>query len=187
MTPRSLFAIILKIIGLYLIIEAFVFLPQLVSTLYQYGRMMMESPRSEILEIGFYIVLSLGIYILALRLCLFKTDWLIDKLHLDKGFSEEKLELNIHRSNVLKIAVIVIGAVMVIDSLPLLCKQTISYLQMSHTYTRFIDNRSTGWMVYYFVKFVAGFCLVSANRPIVNYIELKRKGPATKTAESTSG
>ena len=29
MTPRSLFAIIIKIIGIYLVIEAFVFIPQL--------------------------------------------------------------------------------------------------------------------------------------------------------------
>ena len=185
MTPRSLFAIIIKIIGIYLVIEAFVFIPQLVAMIGQYRRMMTESSQSDFLDAGFFIVFALGTYFLILRYCLFKTDWVIDKLHLDRGFSEEKFEINIHRSTILKIAVIVIGAVMVIDSLPLLCKQLFSYINMSRGGTTFGQNPSSGWMVYYFVKFAVGFCLVSANRPIVNFIELKRKGPATKAAEAT--
>jgi len=183
MTPRDLFTVILKIVSIYLIVEGFVLLPQMFFAIYQYGRMMADSSQVDILEAGFFIVLAIGIYILVLRFCLFRTDWLVDKLRLDKGFSEEKFEINIHRSTILKIAVIVIGAIMVIDSLPLLCKQTVSYIQMSHSYTQFIDNRSSGWMVYYFVKFVVGFCLVSASRPIVNLIELKRKKPAPQPKE----
>ena len=40
-------------------------------------------------------------------------------------------------------------------------------------------------MIYYFLKFFIGFSLMSANRPIVNFIELKRKGPSIKPAETT--
>jgi hypothetical protein len=185
MTPRDLFAIIIKIIGIYLVIEAFVFLPQLISTIFQYRRMMTESSQADFLDGGFFMVFALGTYFLILRYCLFKTDWIIDKLHLDRGFSEEKFEINIHRSTVLKIAVIVIGAVMVIDSLPLLCKQLFSYIQMSRIGTSFNQNPTSGWMIYYFLKFSIGFSLMSASRPIVNYIERKRKGPAVKTAETT--
>jgi len=184
MTPRSLFAIIIKIIGIYLVIEAFVFLPQLIATIGQYRRMMTESSQSDFLDAGFFIIFALGSYFLILRYCLFKTDWIIDKLRLDRGFSEEKFEINIHRSTVLKIAVIVIGAVMVIDSLPLLCKQLFSYVNMSRTGATFGQNPTSGWMIYYFVKFAAGFSLMSANRPIVNYIERKRKGPTIKAAET---
>ena len=180
MTPRSLFVIIIKVIAIYLIIDSLSFIPQLLSSLFfvfqssHYPGGSTDSVAAPLL----LLIVIIGFYVFFFRLCLFKTDWIIDKLRLDKGFSEEKFEINIHRSTVLKIAVIVIGAVMVIDSLPLLCKQTISYLQMSHTYMRFTDNRESGWMIYYFLKFFIGFSLMSANRPIVNYIERKRKGPA---------
>jgi hypothetical protein len=179
MTPRSLFVILIKIIGIYLIIEAIAFLPQLISTMYMYGRQMSESSLQDTLESGFFILLAVGTYLLILRYCLFKTDWIIDKLHLDRGFTEEKFEINIHRSTVLKIAVIVIGGVMVVDSLPLLCKQVFSYIQMSKINTSFKEIQSSGWITYYFVKFFVGFSLISASRLIVNFIERKRKEPAT--------
>jgi hypothetical protein len=183
MTPRSLFAIIIKIIGIYLVFEAIIYLPQLVAMIGQYWRMMTESSQSDFLDAGFFIVFALGTYFLILRYSLFKTDWVIDKLHLDRGFSEERFEINIHRSTILKIAVIVIGAVMVIDGLPMLCKQLFTYINMSRSGANFGQNPSSGWMIYYFVKFAVGFCLISANRPIVNFIELKRKGPTVKPAE----
>jgi hypothetical protein len=178
MTPRSLFAIIIKIIGIYLVIETAVLLPELVSTIYQYGRIVTEGFQQDILGTGFFILFAISVYFTILRYCLFKTDWIIDKLHLDHGFTEEKLEINIHRSTVLKIAVVVIGAVLVIDSLPLLCKQAFSYFQMSSFETGFKENRASGWLIYYFLKFSVGFAMISASRPIVNLIELKRKGPA---------
>jgi hypothetical protein len=176
MTPRSFFSILIKIIGIYLVIEAMAFLPQLISTTYQYGRMMNDSSQQDILGAGFFLLLAVGTYLIILRYCLFKTDWLVEKLHLDRGFSEEKFELNIHRSTILKIAIFVIGGVMIIDSLPLLCKQVYSYVQMVRIDPSFKETQSSGWMIYYFVKFSVGFCLISANRPIVNFIELKRKG-----------
>ena len=154
MTPRSLFAIIIKIIGIYLIVEAITFLPQLISTMYMYGRQISESPLQDTLEAGFFILLAVRTYLLTLRYCLFKTDWIIDKLHLDKGFSEEKIEINIHRSTVLKIAVIVIGGVMVVDSLPLLCTQVFTYVQMIKIHVDFKEIQSSSWITYYFVKFL---------------------------------
>jgi hypothetical protein len=186
MTPRSLFAIIIKVIAIYLIVASLSFIPQLLSTLMMLFQPGMSAPRGEeILTSILIIILIVGFYIFFLRLCLFKTDWIIDKLRLSEGFSEEKFELNIHRSTVLKISVIVIGAVMLTDSLPMLCKQVISYIQMSRAYMSFSQNHESGWMIYYFVKFFIGFSLISANRPIVNYIERKRKGPAIKPAETT--
>ena len=48
----------------------------------------------------------IALVIIALRLCLFRPDIIIDKLALDKGFTEERFEINIHRSTVLTLAVI---------------------------------------------------------------------------------
>jgi hypothetical protein len=179
MTPRSLFAIIIKIIGLNLIVNAFITLPQWASftfiNLEQIGHQGI---------LPFVLLLVLAFYILILICCLFRTDWLINNLHLDRGFSEEKLELNIHRSTVLKISVIVIGAVMLIDYLPVLCEHTFAYFQMGGPDHGFKDNPNSKYIVFDLVKIFAGFFFVTSSRLIVNFIERQRKRP-TATQQTT--
>ena len=52
----------------------------------------------------------IALVIIALRLCLFRPDIIIDKLALDKGFTEERFEINIHRFTFLTLAIILTGA-----------------------------------------------------------------------------
>jgi hypothetical protein len=186
MTPRSFFSIVIKVIAIYLILASLSLIPQMFGTIMFWFQPSYGGVHAGELLVGILILLlAAGFYIFFLRLCLFKTDWIIDKLHLDQGFDEERFELNIHRSTVLKIAVIVIGAIMIVDSFPMLCKQLYSFIPSNEPHTVFGDNPSKGWIIYYFAKFFIGFSLMSANRPIVNYIERKRKGPAIKPAETT--
>jgi hypothetical protein len=104
---------------------------------------------------------------------------------LDKGFTEEKFEIKTHRSTILKIAIIVIGAVITIDTLPIFCKQLFSYIQMDSRTSRFKDNPSSGWLIYDIVKLFIGLFLMTASRLVVNLIELKRREPlnANETIE----
>src|SRR3569623_1657799 len=102
MTPRSLFAIIIKIIGIYLLLGAIVSIPQMIITVYSLRGQVSYTDTKEMFGIAFFLIVTAVIYILIMRYCLFRTDWLIDKLNLAKGFTEEKLELNIHRSTILK-------------------------------------------------------------------------------------
>jgi hypothetical protein len=123
--------------------------------------------------LGWLVVL--GIYFIVLRYCTFRTEFLIDKPQLDKGFKEEKFELKIHRSTVLRIAIIVIGTVIIIDALPLFCKQAFSYSQLSGPDRGFKENPASGWIVFYMVKIFIGFFLMTSSRLVVNFIERKRK------------
>jgi hypothetical protein len=153
MTPRSLFAIIIKVIAIYLIVASLLFIPQLLSTSIMMFQPGLTSPSAgEFTGSAFIIILIIGFYIFFLRLCLFKTEWIIDKLRLSEGFTEEKFELNIHRSTLLKIAVIVTGAIIVVDSLPLFCKELFYYIQMNKRGGYISQTPTTGWAVYYFVK-----------------------------------
>ncbi|MBS1521890.1 MAG: hypothetical protein JST50_12885 [Bacteroidetes bacterium] len=178
MTPRSLFAIIIKIIGIYLLIGAIVTIPQMITTLLSFRGQAGYASSGDLFAIAFFILITVIIYVAIMRYCLFKTDWLIDKLHLDKGFAEERLELNIHRSTVLQIAVIVIGCVMVIDNLPLLCREVFVYFQMSMPNIGFKENPSSKFIVIDFAKFFIGLFLMTSSRLVVNFIERKRKGPS---------
>src|SRR5260370_7047977 len=127
MTTRSLFAIIIKIIGIYLIISSATFIPQLVMMISEFSRQFSRDSSQNSIELVSFFVFTVGFYLLILRYCFFKTDCLIDKLHLAKEFTKEKFELNIHRSTLLKIAVIVIGAMIIVNYLPFLCAHAFSY------------------------------------------------------------
>lgn len=186
MTPRSLFSIIIKVIAIYLIVDSLTFIPQfLISFTYLFQSGNTGFSAGDLVTLIIRIIIILACYMFFFWFSLFKTDWIIDKLHLDQGFPEEKFEINIHRSSVLKIAVIVIGAVLIIDSFPLLCKQLLFFFPPNDPYMHLNQNPASGWAAYYFVKVFIGFSLISANRPIVNYIERKRRG-ATKVTEPTS-
>jgi hypothetical protein len=106
-----------------------------------------------------------------LWLFVFKTAWLIDKLHLEKGFSEERIEFNIPHSTVLSIAIILIGGLMFVDSLPQLCRQIFSYFQQKDM---FMQNISSGWIIFQFVKTIIGYLLMTNSRFIVNFIDRKK-------------
>ena len=178
MTPRSFFTVIIKIVGFYLVTGAVISIPQTVNALFAYKSQFNYGSADDILTMGSFLVFSASFYFFVMYYCVFKTDWIIDKLQLDQNFSEEKFEFNIHRSTVLRIAVIVIGGVIIADSLPLLCKQSFAFVRYNRMGTDLSLNPQTTWMIFYFVKFSVGFVLLSASRPIVNFIELKRKKPA---------
>jgi len=183
MTPRSFFAIIIKIIGIYLLTGAIIAIPQIVASIYSYRYTISYPSAQDIFWICFFVLFSISFFLFVLYYCLFKTEWIIDKLRLDQNFTEEKFDINLHRSTILKIAVIVIGAVMIIDSLPILCQNLLTYFQTTSASISFKENRASTGLIFAFGKFCIGFSLISASRPIVNFIELKRKEPVIKTQD----
>jgi hypothetical protein len=99
----------------------------------------------------------------------------IKKLSLDKGFTEENIEINIHRSSLLSIAIIVLGGLMLADALPLLVYDAFNYVQRDDTYTGFSKNRASPYLVSNLLKIVIGYFMVVDSRLIVNFIERKRR------------
>jgi len=167
MTPKTFWTIFLKIFGLYLIWQTLIILPSFFSTLIFMGN---SGDKVSVFTTLFAIVFIACFFIAILRYCIFKTDWIIEE-----GLSEEKLEINIHRSSLLSIAIIVLGGVMLADGLPLLVYYCFQYIQHDNTYTKFIENRSTPWIVTNFLKILFGYFMVADSRLIVNFIERKRK------------
>lgn len=181
MTPKSFWTILVKIFGLYFIWITAGLLPQLISLLPLANHENFDS------FMVFFLVFVWGIigvfYFFLIRYCLVKTDWVIEKLHLDRGFDEEKFELNIHRSTVLSIAVIVIGGVMFATELPQLLYSIFTYLQRADQYKGFTDNPRSPWIVFDTFKVVIGYFMITESRLIVNFIECRRKIPAGDIAE----
>jgi amino acid permease len=170
MTIRTFWTIVLKILGIYLVLDSFKVIPQFISTLSTFSSDP-DQTRMVFIWTFVYLLSTVGLYVFILWLFVFKTAWLIDKLHLERGFAEERIEFNIPRSTVLSIAIILIGGLMFVDSLPQLCRQIFSYFQQKNM---FVQNLSSGWIIFQFVKTIIGYLLMTNSRFIVNFIDRKK-------------
>lgn len=174
MTPRSLFLIVLKIIGILFIKDILDIMPQFV---YNISTLTQLNPSDSIWSIIFSFF-TIVVYIYVANYFIFKTDVLIDKLKLDKNFGQNNFPLNIHRSTILNIVIIIIGGLLIADNIPLLCRSVYLYFQnksINNAYSKPIDY---SFIVIYSVKIIVGLILIGNHQLFVNYIERKRKRPA---------
>jgi hypothetical protein len=171
MTPRSLFNVILKVFGLFFIKDFLALIPQLVASL-----LFVTKPDafSESILSLVITLLIVSIYVFVTYYLIFRTETIIDKLKLDKGFDQDTIPLNIHRSTILSISIIIIGGYIVADEIPNLCRQLFAYYQEKRmTYRQ--TNPKLQYSVLSAAKIMIGFLLIGEQRKIVNVIERKRK------------
>ena len=165
MTIRTFWTIFIKILGIWLVLDSVTVIPQFISTLFYADPI--DTGQGFALSI-LLLLLTIGVYLFILRLFVFKTAWLIDKLHLDKGFDEEKIDLNVQLSTVLTVTTIVIGGLMFVDSLPQLCKQIFVFYQQKSI---FIENPSSGWLIFHFVKTIFSYLIMTNSKLVVTFID----------------
>ena len=164
MTIKTFWTIFIKILGIWLVIDSITIIPQFISTLLFTGDN--NTGQSFALTIGL-LMLTIVIYILILRLFVFKTAWLVDKLQLEKGFAEDKIELTIPSNTILSIATIVIGGIMFIDSLPQVCKQIFVFFQQKNMFT---ENPGSGWIIFHIAKSTIGYLLMTNSKSVVEFL-----------------
>ena len=108
------------------------------------------------------------VYIIIIRLFLFKTEWIIDKLKLEKNFNEERIDIAIESSTVLTIAIIVIGALTIAESLPSFCSTLFNFLQQKMLIKDYPDSC---WLIFHFLKIIIGYLLLTNGKRLAKYIE----------------
>jgi hypothetical protein len=171
MTIRTLFSIFLKLLGIFFIKDIIEAIPQVLSITLYLGRTDTIYEAVWSLVTAMLVLLTYGLVSYYL---LFRTGLIIDKLKLDKGFDQETIQLNIHRSTVLAICIIVTGGLIIVDEIPNLFRQLFAYYQEKRlTYGQ--TNPSMAYSVISAVKILIGFLLIGNQRQIVNFIENRRK------------
>jgi len=167
MTIKTFWTLFLKILGLWFLFGSIATIVQLLSILiFSSIKGSSQSIGNILLACGIVLVVT-GIFILILWLLVFKTTWIIDKLKLTKGFTEDRLEFAMEWSTTLTIATIVIGGVIFIDSFPLFCKQFLSFFQQGKP---FKDSQETIWILFYLIKTVLGYLLMTNSKFVVDFI-----------------
>lgn len=163
MTPKSLFNIVLKILGLLLLKDS---LPVIIQSLFT-----LDQDYGLLLTITSLLVL--GIYLAAIYLFIFRTNSIIEKLKLASALPEE-IPFNIHHSTILYIAVIILGGYIVATEIPSLCRSIYNYYA-EREMTRRMSDTQGGYFVFSASKILVGLLLLGNARFIVNYVEHRRR------------
>jgi uncharacterized membrane protein YhdT len=172
MTPRNLFTITLKTLGVFFINDIIATIPQLISTiLYLKNEMKGEALWTFILTI-----LILAVYIVITYLLIFRTAMIIDKLRLDQGFNQEVFTFNIALSSILTIAVIVTGAFILTTEIPNLCRYLFSYFQ-ERRMTFGTTKPEISYSIYAGVKIILALLLIGERKRIVKFVESSQASP----------
>jgi hypothetical protein len=176
MTIRTFWTILLKVVGLYIVFGSLYVVPQFVGTFYSLDY---DNWDARLLTAIGLAIISIGIYMLTLRVFIFRTSWLIDNLHLDKGFLEDRIDLNISSSAILAIAVIVVGGLMFVESLPRFCSQVFAYLKAENTFRD--ESTSSDPILFYMLKTLVGYLLMTNSKYVVNFINKYSEGEKSIT------
>lgn len=161
MKTKTFWIILIKILGLSILFSSLTVIPQFFSTLYATFQDV-----NNYLEVSFFLIFILFIYLLILRLFVFKPEWIIDKLKLEKSI-EESIDLNIKASTILNISIAVIGGLMLAGSIPMLCETLFEFFRQS---SLFIDFENSKWIVAYFLKSLIGYLLFINSKGVTKLI-----------------
>lgn len=167
MTKRDFFRIIIKIFGLYsMLLALFSFLPSNISNVLIFKE-----------EVGVLITIfsSLLFTVSLFLILIFKSDFIIDKLGLDKGFDEDKiLFVDFKNEQIFKLSIILIGGFLIVDYFPRVLFEIINIFK-----TKSSSNSIYGYEVDYFnfivgiINIIIGLFLITNYKPISSYLDKK--------------
>lgn len=117
MTKRDFFIVIVKLFGLFSLVSSlFSGLPTNIS----WALMDLD------VTMAFWIIITFIVIVGLFVLLVFKSDNVVTLLRLDRGFDDDRIELgNLDSKNIVKVAVIIIGGLLFIDSIPMFLSHTL--------------------------------------------------------------
>ena len=171
MSSKSLFIIIIKILGLLFIQDIVLSFPQLFAS---FGYLVDSSSLGVGIFSLVFSLLFIGLYVAIGYFFIFRTDFVLGKLPLEKFLSDDDLSFKIHRSTILQFSVIIIGGIIVVNTLPQLLRQIYLYFE-ERSLTRGITNPDFTIILMYSIQLLIGCLLVYNSSTVVNFIELRRR------------
>ena len=174
MSARSLFNIILKVLGIFFLKDILISLPALIGVFYEFGDGNVSGAISTLLISLF----TLFIYFVVCYALVFRTEEVMEKLRLLDKTPEDPLPLNIHRSTVLSISILVVALYLITQAIPLLIRGLTKWYQYNRVarglYTS-MQPFDYSLVLVYAAEIVLGLLLVGYQQQLVNYIELKTR------------
>ncbi len=173
MKARDLFTIILKIFGIYLIKDILLAIPPVLKNFYQYLEV---DPDVALFSLIFSFV-ALALHFTIVYLLLFKTRFLIAKLNLTAGLSELSLNINLHRSQIYTIAILITGLLILVFSIPALIRHLYWWYEYISSRDTMFGTQSYDYseLLISITEVIIGLLFLGNQRSLVNYIEYKKQ------------
>ena len=174
MTANNLFNIILKVLGIFFIKDILIALPSFFGIFISFfGHDVEGTIITSVLSL-----VSILIYCVIIYFLIFRTNLLIAKLKLTNDFLQEPLKLNIHRSTVLSLAIISTGLFVITQAIPNLVRELVEFINYTRAKNGILGSTEpykVTWVIADITELILGILLISNQKTIVNFIELKRK------------
>ena len=123
-----------------------------------------------------YSVVMLSILVFLFFVLIFKSDTIIDLLKLDKGFDEERIEFqNFNIENIMMLAIILIGATMILDNVATFLNQIylgVKVFVSNQSDLVTINGQSSYHLILSSTKIILGYALLT-NYPAVSKFLMK--------------
>lgn len=168
MEIKTFWRIVIKGIGLWLLLNSIYVIPQFASTFFFASEGLNWNKLVPVWGVTFG---TLIVYLLITVFFLFKTEWIVNILKLDQNFTQDKIDINISYDTVLSIVVILIGALVFVESIPKLCSTIYEFLNQKEL---FKDYLGSSWMIFYFLKTLFGYLIMANSKAIVKFIDKKK-------------
>lgn len=164
MEIKTFWRIVIKGIGLWFLINILQIIPQLIANLSYIENHNDWGNLTSVLAINLLVFI---IYVILIRLFLFQSDWLINILRLDQNFSQEKIGLTMPAETVMRIIIVVSGALIFVEALPNLIKGIFQFIQQTELIK---DYPETSWLLFDFLKTLFGYLIMTNSRAIEKFI-----------------
>lgn len=170
MTKKDFFRLIIKIFGLYSVIS-------IVFSVFP-SNLFMVLNQIDLVGIVWIIVSLLAVGLLFTFL-IYKPDKIIGWLKLDKGFDDDRIDFqNFNNSNILKLAVIVIGGIVLIQNIPAFLSHTLFAFKSSFgngldiNVFRFALKDYIRWAIS-FINIIIGYLMLTNYNYIIKILKDK--------------
>lgn len=167
MAPRTLFNLILKVIGIFFIKDILEALSHTISAIVYFPQY--SSAREGVINVAVSLPLLI-LYSLLAWVFIFKSDKVVRMLRLDKNVQDKPAAITVERHMLLTTAVIIAGAWVLVNEIPEFFRHAVYYYQERKMYVR-MTRPDVSYILMSAVKIAIGFFLVVFNKPIVNIIE----------------
>ena len=166
MEIKSFWIIVLRITGIWLLIDSLSVIGQFFSSFFL---LFTSEGMDQVSTLAAFIslVIVVAVYFLCIRLFIVKPAWLISKLQLDQDFNEDKLEIRSDNETIIRIAWVILGGVLITDGLPNLVYEAYRFFQSQ---VIFSEHIRTPEIVLEIAKCILAYFLIANNKSFARFI-----------------
>lgn len=166
MTKRDFFILIIKLFGLYILVNSLFY--WFVSN---FSFAIQNFDMFSLIWMVLALIIVLGLFILLI----FKSHKVVNLLKLDQNFDDERIEMgNLNPNSIVKLALIIIGGLLIINNILAFLSHTLFAFKGDLVGMNYKTMDTFNWAVSG-LKIILGFILITNYKAVSNILNIKEK------------